>query len=55
MVSCISSSSLLKRVSTSPPQSLQARYFSTSHAASPAGESLIPTASDWGRVDCWWA
>ena len=41
--------SLEKRRSTSPSQSLQRRYFSTSQAASPAGESLKPTADRVGR------
>jgi hypothetical protein len=36
----VSSSSLLKRRSTSPPQSLQVRNFSTIQAARPVGESL---------------
>jgi len=35
----VSSWSLLNDRSTSPPQSLQARNFSTIHAASPVGES----------------
>ena len=34
--------SLLKRVSTSPPQSLQDRSFSVIHAATPTGESVSP-------------
>jgi len=38
------SSSRLNRVSTSPPQSLSDWNFSTSHAASPAGESIKPCA-----------
>src|SRR2546423_12798127 len=40
----VSSSSLLKRVSTSPLQSLQARNFSTIQAAKPTGESFKPYA-----------
>ena len=38
--------------STSPPQSLQLRSFSTIQAASPAGESPSPAASVCGLVDC---
>jgi hypothetical protein len=38
----VSSSSRLKRLSTSLPQSLQVRNFSTIQAARPAGESLSP-------------
>ena len=36
MATLVSSSSLLKRDSTSPPQSLHVRNFSTIHAISPA-------------------
>ena len=43
--------SLENRRSTSPSQSLQRRYFSTSQAASPAGESLKPTATASGAAD----
>ena len=42
--------SLVNTLSTSPPQSDQARNFSTIQAASPAGESLRPNASVCGRV-----
>ena len=38
----VSSWSLLNRRSTSPPQSLQSRHFSTIQAASPTGESASP-------------
>jgi hypothetical protein len=46
----VNSSSLLKRRSISPPQSLQVRNFSTIHAANPAGESVSPYASVCGFV-----
>ncbi len=46
----VSSSSFVKRRSTSPPQSLHALNFSTIHAARPAGESVSPYASVWGFV-----
>jgi hypothetical protein len=38
----VSSWSLVNRRPTWPPQSLQARHFSTIHAASPTGESASP-------------
>ena len=41
-VTLVSSSSLLNLFSITPSQSLQARNFSTIHAASPAGESVKP-------------
>jgi hypothetical protein len=41
----VSRVSLLNRDSRSPPQSLHARYFSTSQAASPDGESASAAAS----------
>ncbi len=50
VVTFASSSSLVKRRSTWPPQSLNERYMSTSHAARPAGESLSANASVCGRV-----
>src|SRR6185295_9500512 len=37
-ITLVNNSSLVKRRSTSPSQSLQARNFSTIHAARPAGE-----------------
>jgi hypothetical protein len=46
----VSSSSLLKRFSTSPPQSLQVRNFSTIQLARPAGESLSAMPSVCGLV-----
>ena len=46
----VSSSSFVTQASTSPPQSVQARNFSTIHAASPAGESVSAKASVCGRV-----
>jgi hypothetical protein len=46
----VSRVSLLNRDSRSPPQSLQARYFSTSQAASPDGESASAAARVSGRV-----
>ena len=45
-------SSLVKLRSMSPSQSLHARSFSTIHAASPAGESVSPTAAVCGFVRC---
>jgi len=36
----------------SPPQSLHERSFSSTHAASPAGESVRPTAAVCGLVRC---
>ena len=50
VVALASSSSLVKRLSTSPSQSLNDRNISTSHAASPAGESLTAKARVCGRV-----
>ena len=50
MVTFVRISSLVKRRSTSPPQSLHARSFSTIQEASPAGESVRPTAAVWGLV-----
>jgi len=50
VVAFASSSSLVKRRSTSPPQSLNERNISTSHAASPAGESFTAKARVCGRV-----
>ena len=41
---------LLNVDSTSPPQSVQARNFSTIHAACAAGESVRPYVTVWGRV-----
>nr|WP_305728663.1 hypothetical protein [Nonomuraea pusilla] len=49
-VRIVSSVSRSKRVSTSPPQSLQSRYLSTIHAASPTGESTSAAAIVSGRV-----
>ena len=46
------SSSLLKRLSTSPLLSLHARNFSTIHAASPTGESFNVCASVCGFDVC---
>jgi hypothetical protein len=43
---------LVKLLSTSPRQSLQARSFSTIHAASPTGESVSPNAAVCGFVRC---
>ena len=40
----------MKRRSTSPPQSLHVRNFSTIHAARPAGESASPNESVYGFV-----
>ena len=51
-VMVVSSSSLVNRRSTSPPQSLQARNFSAIQAASPAGVSASPAARVCGRVAC---
>ncbi len=45
-----SSSSRLNTLSTSPLQSDQARNFSMIQAARPAGESVRPKLSVWGRV-----
>jgi hypothetical protein len=45
-------SSIVKDREMSPPQSLHARIFSTIHAASPAGESVSPTAAVCGLVRC---
>ena len=45
-----SSWSLVNTLSTSPPQSVQARNFSTIQAARPAGESVSAEASVCGRV-----
>ena len=42
--------SLSQRAATSPPQSLQSRYLSAIHAASPAGESASAAAIVSGRV-----
>lgn len=50
VVTLASSSSWVKRRSTSPPQSLNDRNISTSQAASPAGESFRANASVCGRV-----
>ena len=49
-----SSSSRLNTDSTSPPQSLQLRNFSTIQAASPAGESFRPKPSVCGLVRWMW-
>jgi len=49
-VTLVSRVSFEKLRSTSPPQSLHVRNFSTIHAASPTGESLRPKASVCGRV-----
>jgi hypothetical protein len=46
----VSSSSRVDRFSTSPSQSPSDWNFSTSQAASPAGESINPWASVRGRV-----
>src|SRR5207249_3422177 len=46
----VSSSSLEKLASMSPPLSLQVWNFSTIHAANPTGESVSPNASVWGFV-----
>jgi hypothetical protein len=47
----VSSASLPMCASTSPLLSLQARHFSTIHAARPTGESVSPYPSVCGRVD----
>ena len=49
MATLVSSSSLVKRDSTSPPQSLHARNFSTIHASSPAPAHLTV----WHLHACW--
>ncbi|MFD6152593.1 hypothetical protein [Streptomyces sp. NPDC060243] len=49
---CVRASSSLIRVSGSPPQSVQARYFSTIRASSPAGESEGAGLGVSGRVLC---
>jgi len=54
-VALVSSTSRENRRSTSPPQSLQSRNFSTIHASRPTGESLSEYARLWGRVDWRWA
>jgi hypothetical protein len=48
----VSRSSLLKRVSTSPWQSLQLRSFSSIQAARPTGESFNAAAIVCGLVLC---
>ena len=40
----------MKLRSTSPPQSLHVRNFSTIHAARPTGESASAWARVWGLV-----
>ena len=50
MVTLVRISSLVKARSMSPSQSLQARSFSTIQEASPAGESVRPTAAVCGLV-----
>ena len=49
-VKMVASVSRSQRLVTSPPQSLQSRYLSTIHAASPAGESASAAAMVSGRV-----
>ena len=51
-VTFVSTSSLVKRRSSWPAKSLHARSFSTIYAASPAGESVSPTAAVCGFVRC---
>ena len=48
----VSGVSLENTLSTSPLQSLQARNFSTIHAARPAGESVWAMPADIGLVLC---
>ena len=48
----VSSWSFVYTLSTSPPQSLHVRNFSTIHAAMPAGESACAMPSDIGFVPC---
>lgn len=52
IVTLVRISSLVDERSTSPPQSLHDRNFSTIHEASPAGESVRLTATVWGLVRC---
>ncbi|WP_129284876.1 hypothetical protein [Streptomyces sp. GZWMJZ-114] len=49
---CVRASSSLSRVGGSPPRSVQARYFSTIRASSPAGESARAGLGVSGRVLC---
>src|SRR5581483_7868028 len=51
-VTWVSRKSRVNRDSTSPPQSLQFRRRSSSHAARPTGESASAQASVWWSLEC---